>query len=69
MKLQNARCNNKVRLKFSFDRTYLIKFTTKRSFQIGWHISYNDKLMSKTEDTKFLGIYVERTPSWKTRTQ
>ena len=53
------------KLSFSFDRTYLIKCTTKSSLRIGWYICYNDKLMSKTQDTKFLGIYAERTPSWK----
>jgi hypothetical protein len=53
----------------SFDRTYLIKFTTKISFQTGWYISYNDKLSTKVYDKNFLGIYAENAPSWKTHTE
>jgi hypothetical protein len=47
------------------DRTHFMQFTTKNSSQIYLDISYANKLISKSYDTKFLGIYVERILSWK----
>jgi len=42
-----------------------MQFTTKNSPQIELDISYASKLISEAYDTKFFGIYVDSTLSWK----
>jgi hypothetical protein len=49
----------------NFDETHFMQFTTNNSPQIDLDISYANKLISKADDTKFLGIYVDSTLSWK----
>jgi hypothetical protein len=53
------------RLSLNFDKSYFIQFTTKNNPQIDLAISYDNKLISKAYDTKFLGIYVDSTLFWK----
>jgi len=42
-----------------------MQFTTKNSPQIHLDISYAFKIIFKAYDTKFLGLYIERTLSWR----
>jgi hypothetical protein len=50
----------------NLDKTHFIQFTTNSSYQIDLDICYSNKLISKAYyDTQFLGIYVQRTLSWK----
>ena len=42
-----------------------MQFTTKNIPQIDLDISYANKLISYAYDTKFLGIYIDCTLSWK----
>jgi len=42
-----------------------MQFTTNSSSQIDLDTCYANKLISKGYDTQFLGIYVQRTLSWK----
>jgi hypothetical protein len=55
------------RLSLSFDKTHFIQFTTKTILQIDFDTSYADNPITKAYDTKFLGIYVDSTLSWKIR--
>ncbi|PNF17558.1 hypothetical protein B7P43_G15556, partial [Cryptotermes secundus] len=52
-------------LSLNFDKTHYISFTTKNNHQIDLDISYANKLICKVLDTKFLGIHVDSTLSWK----
>jgi len=49
----------------NFDKIHVLQFTTKISPQIDLDINYTNKLISKANDKKFLGIYVDSTFSWK----
>jgi hypothetical protein len=42
-----------------------MQFTTNSRSQIDLDIRYANKLISKAYDTQFLGIYIQRTLSWK----
>jgi len=42
-----------------------MQFTTNSSSQIDLDVRYANKLISEAYDAQFLGIYVQRTPSWK----
>jgi len=46
-------------------KTHFTQFTTKNSPQIDQGISYANILIDKACDTRFLGIYVVSTLSWK----
>jgi hypothetical protein len=45
------------------------QFATKNSPQIDLDISYDNKLISKVNDTKFLRLHVDSTLSWKTKSE
>ena len=45
------------RLSLNFNKAHFIQFTTKNSNQIDLAISYDNKLISKAYDTKFIGIW------------
>jgi len=49
----------------NFDKTHFMQFTIKTSPQIDLDFSYTNKLISKFYGTKFLGMYVDSTLSWK----
>ena len=49
------------RLSMNFHKVHFLQFTPKNSPEIDLDISYANKLISKTYDTEFLGIYVENT--------
>jgi hypothetical protein len=45
--------------------SFVLSAQLKNSHHIDLDISYPNKLISKALDTKFLGIHVDSTPSWK----
>ena len=49
------------RLSMNIHINHFLKFTTKQSPEIDLDFSYANKLISKSYDTEFLGIYVENT--------
>jgi hypothetical protein len=53
----------------NFGKTHFMQFTTKNSHQIDLYVNYANRSISKAYDTRFLGIYVGRTLSWKTHTE
>jgi hypothetical protein len=52
-------------LPLNFEKTHFMQFITKNIPPIDLDISYTNKLISKVYNTKFLGIYVDRTRSCK----
>jgi hypothetical protein len=57
------------KLAMNFGKTHFMQFTTKNSHQIDLDVNYANKSISKVYDTRFLGIYVDSTLSWKTHTE
>jgi hypothetical protein len=53
-------------LSFNFDKTYFIQFTNKSTYTSDICIKYGDKQISNTFNTKFLGLFINDTLSWKT---
>jgi len=53
-------------LSLSFDKTYFLQFTPKNSYEINTKISFDNKLIKKTKNTKFLGLNIDSSLSWKT---
>ena len=47
------------RLSLNSDKPYFVNFITKNSPQIDLVINYTNKLICKSQDTKFLGIYTD----------
>jgi len=47
-------------LSLSFDKTYFLQFTPKNSHEINIKISYDNKLIKETKNTKFLGLAIQR---------
>ena len=52
----------------NFGKTTM-QFTTKNSHLIDLDVNYANKSISKAYDTRFLGICVDSTLSWKTLTE
>jgi hypothetical protein len=50
----------------NFDKTYFIQFMNKSTYASDIYIKYGDKQISSTFNTKFLGLFVNDTLSWKT---
>jgi hypothetical protein len=49
----------------NLETPHFMQFITKNSPPIDLDISYTNNLISEVHDTKFLGIYVDNTLSWK----
>ena len=49
--------------------THFMQFTTKNSHKIDLDINYANTSISKAYDTRFLGICVDSTQSWKIHTE
>ena len=47
----------------SFDKTYFLQFQSKNSYEI--NIKSCDKLITETKNTKFLGLDIDSSLSWK----
>jgi len=50
----------------NFDKTYFIQFTNKSKYTSDIQIKYEDKRISVTNETKFLGLFINNNLSWKT---
>ena len=48
-------------------KPYILQFRPKNSHEINVKISCNNKLITETKNTKFLGLDIDSTLSWKTR--
>jgi len=49
----------------NFDKTYFLQFRPKNSYEINIKISCDDKLIKETKNTKFLGLDIDSSLSWK----
>jgi hypothetical protein len=56
------RCNS---LSLNFDKTYFVHFRPKNSYEIDIKISCHNKLIEETKNTKFLGLDMDSSMSWK----
>jgi hypothetical protein len=52
-------------LTLNFDKTYFIQFLTKNIDEMDMHIDYGNNQIAKSTSTKFLGLIVGSTLSWK----
>jgi len=53
-------------LSLNFDKTYFLQFRPKNSQEINIKISCDNKLIKQTKGTKFLGLHIDSSLSWKT---
>jgi len=56
------RCNS---LSLNYDKTYFLQFRPKNSHEIDTKISCDHKLIKETKNTKFLGLDIDSSLSWK----
>jgi hypothetical protein len=56
------RCNS---LSLNFNKTYFLQFRPKNSYEIDIKISCHNKLIKETKNTKFLGLDIDSSLSWK----
>jgi hypothetical protein len=56
-------------LSLNFEETHLIQFTTKIGPQINLDVSHANKANFKAHDTKFFGLLIDSTLSWKLHTE
>jgi len=52
-------------LSLNFDKTYFLQFGPKNSYAINIKISCDNKLIKETKNTKFLGLDIDSSLSWK----
>jgi hypothetical protein len=52
-------------LTLNFDKTYYIQFITKNSSTININIGYDNKQITNSTSTKFLGLIIDNMLSWK----
>jgi len=57
-----VRCNS---LSLNFDKTYFLQFRPKNSYEIDIKIICDKKLIRETKKTKFLGLDIYSSLSWK----
>ena len=55
-------------LSVKYSKTRYMDFWTKTSPDINWCISYGIKEINSAHDTKFLGLIIDNSVSWKTQT-
>jgi hypothetical protein len=55
-------------LSLNYDKTQYVHFAPKGTFFHDLTIGYNNKFISNSTNTKFLGIIIENTLSWKAHT-
>jgi len=53
-------------LSLNFDKTYSLQFRPKSSYEINLKISCDNKLIKEIRNTKFLGLDIDSSMSWKT---
>jgi hypothetical protein len=52
-------------LSLSCDKTYILQFSTKNSYESNIKISCDNKLIKETKNTKYLGLDIDSSLSWK----
>ena len=52
-------------LSLNFDKTYFLQFRPKNSHQINIKVSCDNKLIKETKNTKFSGLDIDSSLSWK----
>jgi len=52
-------------LSLNFNKTNYVHFTTKRNMTINLEIGFNKKFINNSSCTKFLGVTIDNTLSWK----
>jgi hypothetical protein len=52
-------------LSLNFDKTYFVQFTAKYKFINKLNIEYDEKLLSESNEVKFLGMTLDNTICWK----
>jgi hypothetical protein len=52
-------------LSLNLDKTYFLQFRPKNSYEINTKISCGNKLIKETKNTKFLGLDIDNSFSWK----
>jgi len=53
-------------LSLNISKTHFVQFSSKNTNYYDTHVSYESNNISKVNDTKFLGININNTLSWKT---
>ena len=53
-------------LSLNLDKTHFVHFVTKNSSSIGFNIMHGNKKIANVYDTKFLGLTLDNTLSWRT---
>ena len=53
----------------NFDKTNIIKFTTKNSSHSTLHVGYKEKYIQETVNTKFLHLQIDNHINWKNHTE
>ena len=51
-------------LTLNFDKTHYVEFRTKNYYQVETIVRYEQKDISNSTETKFLGLIIDETPSW-----
>jgi len=52
-------------LSLNFDKTYFVQFRTKNRYETNLKITCDNKLIKEIKNTKFLGLNVDSSLSWK----
>ena len=52
-------------LSLNFDKTSFLQFRPKNSYEIDIKISCDHKIFKETKNTKFLGLDIDSSLSWK----
>jgi hypothetical protein len=55
-------------LSLNLDKTHFTQFVTKNSSSVAFNIMYGNNKIANVYNTKFLGLTLENTLSWKTHT-
>jgi len=55
-------------LSLNLDETHFIQFVTKNSSSINFNIMHGNKKIANVYNTKFLGLTLDNTLSWRTHT-
>ena len=54
-------------LMLNYDKTYFLKFLTKTDYEINMQVSFGNRKIATAQSSKFLGLTVDTTLTWKHR--